>query len=165
MEAEEAVEVDGAAAPRTRLGDADRGSVVIVVAVAERDDDVDAVGAPAQEDAHQRIALGGGAPGGGDGAPGEPGRPGGGGVASADTTLQVVDSGGPFLVTSQPGGQTYVAGSTQQVTWEVRGPEDQGEQPRGLLVQIPGGDLAVGGTPLRDVVDQARAVGLVELPL
>ena len=49
------------------------------------------------------------------------GRPGGAGVASADTTVQVVSGGGPFLVTSQPGGQAYGPGSTQQVRWDVAG--------------------------------------------
>ncbi len=44
---------------------------------------------------------------------------GGGGVASADTTLLLAKAAGPFLVTSQPGGQTYRAGSVQQLTWDV----------------------------------------------
>ena len=48
-------------------------------------------------------------------------RPGGGGVASADTTVQVAATGGPFLVTSQTGGEVYRPGSTQTVRWDVAG--------------------------------------------
>lgn len=46
-------------------------------------------------------------------------RFGGGGVASADTTLTLAKGAGPFLVTSQGGGQAYAPGSRQQVRWDV----------------------------------------------
>ena len=49
------------------------------------------------------------------------GRPGGGGVGSADTTVRVVPTAGPFLVTAPSGGQRFAAGSVQQVRWDVAG--------------------------------------------
>ena len=49
------------------------------------------------------------------------GTPGGGGVGSADTRLVLAPATGPFLVTSQGGGEDLSAGSTQAVTWDVAG--------------------------------------------
>jgi len=44
---------------------------------------------------------------------------GGGQVASDLVQVSVVNNAGPFVVTSQAGGETYVAGSIMQVTWDV----------------------------------------------
>lgn len=44
---------------------------------------------------------------------------GGGQVVTATTEVQVINSAGPFLVTSQGSGETYSAGSVQTVTWNV----------------------------------------------
>ena len=49
------------------------------------------------------------------------GRLGGGGVGSANTTLVLSPTSGPFLVTSQGAASTYAGGSTQTVTWDVAG--------------------------------------------
>jgi hypothetical protein len=49
------------------------------------------------------------------------GTPGGGGVGSADTRLVLALAAGPFLVTSQGGGEDLSAGSAQAVTWDVAG--------------------------------------------
>jgi subtilisin-like proprotein convertase family protein len=47
--------------------------------------------------------------------------PGGGQVASDLVKIQVLNSAGPFQVTSQAAGETYVAGSVQSVNWDVAG--------------------------------------------
>ena len=46
---------------------------------------------------------------------------GGGGVSLAKMTVSVVDSGGAFAITSPVGGQTYLAGSSHIVTWNLGG--------------------------------------------
>ena len=49
------------------------------------------------------------------------GAQGGGGVGSDDAQLILASAAGPFLVTSQSGGEGLSAGSTQAVTWDVAG--------------------------------------------
>jgi hypothetical protein len=49
------------------------------------------------------------------------GHPGGGGVNSADTTVNLAAGTGPFLVTSQSSPASYDGGSSQNVTWNVAG--------------------------------------------
>lgn len=44
---------------------------------------------------------------------------GGGQVAADEITVSVLNSAGPFLVTSQSAAETYAAGSSQTVTWDV----------------------------------------------
>ncbi|RNC91980.1 MAG: T9SS C-terminal target domain-containing protein [Allomuricauda sp.] len=44
---------------------------------------------------------------------------GGGQVASDEVNVQVMNSSGPFVMTSQGNGETYEAGSTQLLTWDV----------------------------------------------
>ena len=46
---------------------------------------------------------------------------GGGGVASADTKITVIDNGGAFEVTSQNLDNTYIADTPRMVTWNVAG--------------------------------------------
>jgi hypothetical protein len=48
-------------------------------------------------------------------------RSGGGGVATSDVTLQVVNTGAAFSVTSANSGATWAGYSTQTVTWNVAG--------------------------------------------
>ena len=48
---------------------------------------------------------------------------GGGQVASDLVTVSVINSAGPFLVTSQSSGEVYSAGSIQTVTWDVANTE------------------------------------------
>jgi Metallo-peptidase family M12 len=47
------------------------------------------------------------------------GRSGAGGIGSADTTLVLAPSAGPFLVTSQAASSTLVGGTRQSITWDV----------------------------------------------
>ena len=49
------------------------------------------------------------------------GHPGGGGVNSADTTVNLAAGTGPFLVTSQCSPVSYSGGSSQTVAWNVAG--------------------------------------------
>ena len=49
---------------------------------------------------------------------------GGGGVASVTSTVDVVDNGGAFAVTSQNLGNVYIAGSARTVTWNVGGTDE-----------------------------------------
>ena len=46
---------------------------------------------------------------------------GGGGVASELVKVTVIDTAGPFSVTSQANGELYLTGSTQTVAWDVAG--------------------------------------------
>src|SRR3954451_24449869 len=58
---------------------------------------------------------------------------------------------------------TFLSGRSAPL--EVRRAEDQGDQPGGLLVLVPGGDPRAAGPPLGHVVDQQGAIGPVERPL
>ena len=49
------------------------------------------------------------------------GKAGGGGVATADITVNVATSAGPFLVTSHDGGSPRTGGDDDTVTWNVAG--------------------------------------------
>ena len=49
---------------------------------------------------------------------------GGGGVVSATSTVNVIDSGGAFAVTSQDIGNIYIAESARTVTWDVSGTDE-----------------------------------------
>ena len=53
-------------------------------------------------------------------------RSGGGGVASADVTLNVVNTGASFLVTSPNTAVSWTAGTTPNVTWNVAGTTGNG---------------------------------------
>ena len=46
---------------------------------------------------------------------------GGGQVVSELTTVSVTNNAGPFLVSSQAAGETYVAGEVQEIVWDVAG--------------------------------------------
>jgi subtilisin-like proprotein convertase family protein len=50
---------------------------------------------------------------------------GGGSVASELVKVTVIDTAGPFSVTSQASGELYLIGSTQTVTWDVAGTDQE----------------------------------------
>jgi hypothetical protein len=46
-------------------------------------------------------------------------HPGGGATVSTDTIVEVTSTAGPFRVTAPASGASWMAGSTQTVTWDV----------------------------------------------